>query len=189
MNDAAGAAVCPPVHVPPHVFEGPRGHYLVRPARPDDEAGLRRMFEAAPGDDVRRRFFRHVRRFSHDLVGPLTRMDECCNFAFVVVKNVPGLPTVGSAMLVANRARSSAEFALFVARSEANQRLGTHLLDCLIREARGHRIGEIYGLILADNADMLDLARRLGFRVACDRDEPGCMRAVLRLDAPAAATQ
>lgn len=168
-------------HVPGHVFTGPRAHYWVRAACAGDEPGLQRMLEQAPPDDIRLRFFRPVRLFSHAFVEPLTRMDDRRHFAFVARKGGPGGDVVGSAMLVADADRRSAEFGIFVARSETNQRLGTHLLDCLLREARGHGIGEVYGLILADNAGMIDLARRLGFSVTSDLQEPGCVRAVLRL--------
>ena len=170
-------------HVPAHAFTGPRGHYCVRAARPDDEEGVRRMLEASPPDDIRMRFFRPVRVFPHALVEPLLRMDDRRHFAFVATKDAPGAPVVGSAMLVVEPDGKAAEFGIFVARSEANQRLGSHLLDCLIREGRGHGLETIYGIILADNADMIDLARRLGFGIACDLHEQGCMRATLRLQA------
>jgi acetyltransferase len=171
-------------HVPPHAFEGPRGRYRIRAAGPADEDGLRRMLEATAPDDIRLRFFRYVRCFPHELVEPLTRMDDRRHFAFVAEMDGPGRPIVGSAMLVVEPDGRAAEFGIIVARSEANQRLGSHLLDCLIREGRGHGLGTIYGLILADNAGMIDLARRLGFGIACDLQEPGCIRATLRLEAP-----
>lgn len=170
-------------HVSTHAFAGPRGRYCVRAARPDDEEGLRRMLEAAPPDDIRLRFFRPVRIFPHALVEPLLRMDDRRHFAFVATKEAPGSPVVGSAMLVVEPDGKAAEFGIFVARSEANQRLGSHLLDCLIREGRSHGLETIYGIILADNADMIDLARRLGFGIACELHEPGCMRATLHLAA------
>ena len=176
-------------HVPGHVFAGPRAHYWVRAACAGDEPGLQRMLEQAPPDDIRLRFFRYVRRFPHEFVEPLTRMDDRRHFAFVALKGGPGGAVVGSAMLVADADARTAEFGIFVARDETNQRLGTHLLDCLLREARGHGIGEVFGLILADNTGMIDLARRLGFSIACDLQEPGCVRAVLRLPQGAAERQ
>ena len=168
-------------HVPPHAFAGPRGSYWVRAARPSDEPGLRRMLEDAVPDDIRLRFFRYVRCFPHEFIEPLVRMDDQRHFAFVALRGGPGGGTVGSAMLVAEPGGRAAEFGIFVTRAEAGQRLGTHLLECLIREARGHGLAEIYGVILADNAGMIDLARRLGFSVTCDTLEPGCVRAVLKL--------
>lgn len=175
------------LHVPPHEFEAPRGRYLVRAARAEDEPGLRRMLEESAPDDVRLRFFRHVRLFPHAFIEPLTRMDDSRNFAFVAVKQVFEAPIVGSAMMVVDRAGTTAEFGIFVDRAEAGQRLGSHLLDCLIREARGHGVTTLFGVILSENATMIDLARRLGFALGADLEEHGCVRATLRLDTPATA--
>jgi acetyltransferase len=172
------------LHVPPHEFEAPRGRYLVRAARAGDEPGLRRMLEESAPDDVRLRFFRHVRLFPHAFIEPLTRMDDSRNFAFVAVKQTFEAPVVGSAMMALDRAGTTAEFGIFVDRAEAGQRLGSHLLDCLIREARGHGVQTLFGVILSENATMIDLARRLGFSIDTDLEEHGCMRATLRLDAP-----
>jgi len=181
VNPAKAAPAGSVQHVPPHVFEAAHARYRIRPALPSDESRLRRMLEEAAPDDIRLRFFRHVRLFPHAFVEPLTRMDDRRNFAFVAVKGGRGGPIVGSAMLVADAAGRDAEFALFVAHAETGQRLGTHLLDCLVREARGHGIATVHGLILADNDNMIDLVRRFGFTIACDLEERGCMRAVLRL--------
>lgn len=169
------------LHVPPHEFEAVRARYLVRPARPEDEPGLRRMLETSAPDDVRLRFFRHVRLFPHAFIEPLTRMDDSRNFAFVAVKQSADAPVVGSAMMVVDRAGTNAEFGIFVDRAEAGQRLGSHLLDCLIREARGHGVATLFGIVLTENATMIDLARRLGFAIGADLEEHGCMRATLRL--------
>ena len=181
MSQPAAAPFCVPEHVPDHVFEGARGRYRVRAARPTDEAGLQRMLEESAPDDIRLRFFRHVRRFPHEFVEPLTRMDEGRNFAFVALSDGPDPHIVGSAMLVADAAMRSAEFGIMVARADAGQRLGSHLLNCLIDEAHGHGIDTLFGLILAENRNMIDLARRLGFAIGPDPEEPGCVRAELRV--------
>jgi acetyltransferase len=180
------------VHVPPHVFQAPRGRYHVRPARPSDRHGLRRMLEAAAPDDIRLRFFRYVRHFPPEFVEPLTRMDEVRHFAFVALRGPSGARAArvaASAMMVADPDGRAAEFAVFVDRRDAGQRLGTHLLHCLIAEARGHGIATLHGLILADNHDMIDLARRLGFALLCELDDPGCVRAELDVAAAAPAAR
>ncbi len=174
------------VHVPPHVFEAPRGRYRIRTAQPSDEPGLRRMLEAAAPEDIRLRFFMYVRRFPHEFIEPLMRSDDRRNFAFVALRDTAEAPVAGSAMLAADPDGRGAEFGVFVARADAGQRLGTHLLECLVKEARGHGIGVIHGLILADNANMIDLARHFGFEIYDDSAEPGCVRAELRV-APTAA--
>jgi len=170
------------VHVPPHGFDAPRGRYRVRAAQPSDEPGLRRMLEEAAPDDIRLRFFMHVRRFPHEFIEPMTRSDDRRNFAFVALRDTAEAPVAGSAMMVTDPDGRGAEFGVFVARADAGQRLGSHLLDCLVREARGHGVGVIHGLILADNAGMIDLARHFGFQIHDDSPEPGCVRAELRVE-------
>lgn len=164
-------------HVPAHRFDTAGGGYAVRIAQPSDEAALRRMLEAAPPEDIRFRFFRHVREFPHALVEPLTRADERRHFAFVAAPSSEPASLVGSAMLVADADGRGAEFGIFVASGHRGRGLGTHLLDCLKREAQAHGIARIHGLILADNADMIGLARHYGFALAPDAAEPHCLRA------------
>jgi RimJ/RimL family protein N-acetyltransferase len=169
------------LHVPPHRFDAAHRSYRIRAALPSDEDGLRRMFESAEPEDIRLRFLHHVRRFPHEFIEPLTRADECRHFAFVALRDDAPAEIVGSAMMVADEQGRAAEFAIFVARAHTGQRLGSHLLHCLIREAQGHAIATVYGLIFADNAGMIDLARRYGFVIAPDPEEPGCVRGVLEV--------
>lgn len=167
----------------PHLYAGARSRVRVRPARPEDAAALGRMLAAEAPDDIRLRFFRHVRTFPASFVEPLLRVDGRRHFALVAEKAGRGPRLVGSAMLVADAAGREAEFGILVARAEAGQGLGSHLLDCLVQEARSHGIGSIFGVILDENHDMIDLARRRGFTITPEAGEPGCVRATLRLRA------
>lgn len=171
------AGIAAAVHVPEHRFDTGNGAYRVRIARASDEPALRRMLEEASPEDIRFRFFRHVRTFPHAMVEPLTRADEERHFAIVAQPAGDPSRIVASAMLVADADRAGGEFGIFVARAHRGHGLGTHLLDCLKREARAHGLPCIHGLILADNADMIALANYYGFTIAPDRDEPECLRA------------
>lgn len=171
------AAVEPVELVPRHVFETARGSYVVRIARLSDEAKLRDMLERAAPEDVRLRFFRHIRSFPPTLIEPLLRSDEHRYFAFVAHPVEDRRTLIASAMLVADPDGKGAEFGIFVDRAHRGRHLGNHLLDCLFREARGHGIPHIHGLILADNTDMIELARFHGFTLAPDDHEPNCLRA------------
>jgi acetyltransferase len=178
------AALQPVEHVPRHVFETASGNYVVRIARLSDEAKLRGMLERAAPEDVRLRFFRHIRTFPAALIEPLLRSDEHRYFAFVAHPVEDRRTLVASAMLVADPDGQGAEFGIFVDRAHRGRHLGNHLLDCLFSEARAHGISRIHGLILAGNAAMIELARFHGFTVVPDGDEPDCVRA----ESPVAAT-
>jgi acetyltransferase len=60
----------------------------------------------------------------------------------------------------------TAEFALTVADAWQGKGLGRALLERLCEAARAAGYEALYGHILADNRDMLDLAARLGFAEA-----------------------
>jgi acetyltransferase len=76
--------------------------------------------------------------------------------------------------------RQRAEFAIIVGHWMTGMGLGMLLMKRLIDYARGQGIGEIFGSVLKENANMLDLCRRLGFRLESDRDDPGTI--IVRLD-------
>lgn len=64
----------------------------------------------------------------------------------------------------------------------ANLGLGRRLMTCVLRAAGEHGIPKVYGVVLAENTAMLDLAKRLGFTLHADPDMPGCVRAELATD-------
>ena len=60
---------------------------------------------------------------------------------------------------------SAAEFAVLVRSDLKGQGLGTLLMHKLIRYCRERGTGELRGDVMTENAAMLQLARRLGFKV------------------------
>jgi len=54
----------------------------------------------------------------------------------------------------------------------AGRGLGTRLMLAIIDEARTKGLTQIIGLILSDNAKMLELMRGLGFKVGAAPDDP-----------------
>ena len=74
-----------------------------------------------------------------------------------------------------------AEFALVMADDWQRCGIGSRLLQALVDEARQRGLRELYGEVLAGNAAMLGLARRIGFTVAAHPDDPGVRLATLEL--------
>lgn len=170
-----------------HAFNGSRGRYWIRPALPQDREALRRMIESESPADRRLRFFRAIHQVPDALLDPMLRDDDPRHAALVATGPEPG-ELVASAMLVAPRDSQAGEFGILVARRHAGQRLGTHLMECLAREAAARGLTSLFGVILAENTEMVDLARRLGFTLEPSED-PGCVKAVRRIDAGAARAQ
>jgi acetyltransferase len=67
---------------------------------------------------------------------------------------------------VPNPDGETAEFALVVADAWQGKGLGRQILERLCRYAKGAGYRALYGHILDANHEMLDLARRLGFKDA-----------------------
>ncbi len=63
-----------------------------------------------------------------------------------------------------------AEFAILVRHEFAQRGLGTLLMRRIIAYAKARGIGELFGLVLRENRQMLQLARELGFTARVDRD-------------------
>ncbi len=156
---------------------------ILRPIRPEDEPALGHMFSQLSEDDIRRRFFRPLRQMDHDFMAGLTQIDYDWHMAFVLTR--PGLPgeadILGVVRLVREHGEDTGEYAVVVRSDTQGHGLGRLLMERIIAYARDIGLEAIYGLVLADNASMLGLNRKLGFTVKREADEPGILRVTLKL--------
>jgi acetyltransferase len=159
-------------------------NFLLRPVRPEDEPRFREAFKKLSPQTVHLRFFAAMQELPHALAARLTQIDYEREMALVLAEpRLAGTADVFAVVrLVADPDNARAEFAIVVRDDVAGQGLGRMLMRRIIDYARARGIGEIFGDILTENATMLDLASRLGFRL--DRNEAGAgvVRATLRLD-------
>jgi acetyltransferase len=79
---------------------------------------------------------------------------------------------VGVSRYITNPDGMTCEFSLVVADPMTGQGLGSRLMLSIMDAARGRGLAEIIGLILADNAGMLRLMTRLGFRIQSFAEDP-----------------
>jgi acetyltransferase len=114
---------------------------------------------------VRLRFFAPIRELSHDFAEHLTHLDY--DRAMALMAEHDG-ETLGIARYFAEPDRKSAEFAIAVRTDWKGRGIGYLLLTRLIDVARAAGIGELAGLVLAENARMLAMCRELGFAVAAN---------------------
>jgi acetyltransferase len=156
---------------------------LLRPIRPEDEPELRAAFAKLSPESVRLRFHARLRELSHDLAARLTQIDYDREMALVLVADGPAGATQieGVVRLVADPDNERAEYAVIVSDRLAGSGLGTMLMEKIIAYARSRGIGEIFGMVLAENAPMLAICRRLGFALRAEPDAPGVIRASLAL--------
>jgi acetyltransferase len=179
-DDGGGLSITPyPAELAEHWTTRDGERLTIRPIRPEDADQHGAFFGRLSPQDIRYRFFTAMREMSPELTARLTQVDYDREMAFVAVRDASG-ETVGVARLVAENDREG-EFAVIVQADMKGKGLASRLMRRLIEWARGRRMQEVVGQVLADNAPMLAFVRHLGFRVRRMPEEPDVMEARLSL--------
>jgi len=158
---------------------------LIRPIRPEDAPPLRAGFALLLPDEIRQRFLYAFKELTPEMADQLVRPDPKREFALVAAEPFPpGEAMVGAVARAAIVEGSrDAEFSILVSRYVAGMGLGRHLMQRLVRWARGRKLHRLYGDVRQDNQPMLALAKSLGFTRTHLQDMPGLDRVVLDLRA------
>jgi RimJ/RimL family protein N-acetyltransferase len=154
----------------------------IRAMRPADEAELLQAFERMSDDARYMRFMRSVRE--PNMARVRKTLASFPDSGLGIVATVPatdGVDIVGSALYVIGGDRSNCEFAVHVGSAFGGAGLARTLMTALIDSATRRGLKEMEGFVLAANQPMLGLARRLGFTIARDPDDPAVRLCRLRL--------
>jgi acetyltransferase len=137
----------------------------VRQLQPEDRSLLEELVAQTELHDLQMRFFGGFRDLPPDLLDHLMRIDPQQRIALVAASyrssGIPEILAVGRAHAVA---RGSAELALLVRSDLKGLGLGSLLLERLIRCCRRRGVSRLEADVLHENAPMLRLAHRYGFR-------------------------
>jgi acetyltransferase len=141
----------------------------VRPIRPEDAEREVRFFAGLSERSRYHRFMQHLPELPPHMLARFTQLDYDKELALVALHE-------GEFVAVGRDAPNpdgrTAEFALTVADAWQGKGLGRALLQRLCDAAREAGYETLYGHILAENREMLDLANRMGFaEVARDGSE------------------
>lgn len=146
----------------------------IRPIRPED-AALEQAFTASLSPQTKRfRFMEELKELSRDLLVRFTQLDYDRELALIAVLEAAGdrpEAEIGVARYVRNPDGRSCEFALVVADAWQGKGIGTRLMQELLQAAAARGYQEMEGEVLADNANMLQLMRELGFSVEAVADD------------------
>ncbi|MGZ9034556.1 MAG: GNAT family N-acetyltransferase [Rhodospirillales bacterium] len=155
----------------------PDGRTLtLRPIRPEDEPALQAFILRQPPEDRRLQFFVQVKELNHQVAARLTQIDCDREMAFVLIDRHAEKPAVlGLMSIFADPEGARAEYAGAVRSDLKGQGLGGLLLEEIVGYCQRRGIREIWGEVLRENAPMLGLARKLGFSIKRDRDDPSVM--------------
>ena len=143
----------------------------LRPVRPEDEPLLQDLARHMSPDDLRLRFFTAMRGLSHQLAARLSQIDYDREIALIAFPG-NGAEALGVARFAADPDNRRAEYAVAVRSDRQGRGLGYLLMMRLIEVACRRGIGELEGLVLRENAAMLQMCRALGFAIAGDPDDP-----------------
>jgi acetyltransferase len=151
---------------------------LVRPVRPQDEAAEQAFFAGLSAETRRLRFQRFAGALTPELMRFYTHIDYDRHMAFVCETDGR---IVGEARYVANPGTRSCELGIVVADDWHHTGIAQLLLDALMRAAQARGFESIEGLVLAENRDMLEFVRQLGFEIEPMPQEPTLVRVAKKL--------
>jgi acetyltransferase len=168
---------------PRHAFVGPawprwtetlRDHrqVLLRPIERQDARAEREFIEALSPASRRARFLCQFASPSDAMVESLTDIDYVNDVALVAIAREDGRDRiVGVCRYAVGRERDECEVAVAVLDGRQGQGLGTAKMHRLIEVARDRGIRRMQSIDSAENVEMRDLARHLGFHTRpCEDD-------------------
>ena len=145
----------------------------IRLINPADEAELLQAFDRMSDDARYMRFMRAVREVNLErLRNALASLPESGIGIVATVPAADGIDIVGSAVCFLGDDRTTCEFAVHVGSTFGGAGLARTLMTTLIELAKQRGLAAMEGFVLAANQPMLRLARRLGFTIEVDPDDP-----------------
>jgi acetyltransferase len=155
-----------------HVATKDDKEVLIRPIRPEDEPLYPPFLAAVTAEDLRLRFFAHIKEFNHAAIARFTQIDYARAMAFVAIDLRSGA-LLGVARLHANADYDTAEYAVLVRSDIKGKGLGWILMQTIIEYARSEGLRTIEGQVLSENKHMLQMCQKLGFTLAPDPQDAG----------------
>lgn len=142
----------------------------LRPIRPEDEPMGREMLAGLSSETLRVRFFT-AREITRDLLIRFCNIDYDREIAIVAeIRKDDKKILIAAARLVSEPDSAKAEFAILVHDNYQGMGLGAKMIDILIGIGQDKGLDRIYGTVLNENRRMLELCRRLGFRIESRAD-------------------
>jgi acetyltransferase len=149
---------------------------FVRPARSGDRGLLERFFGSLTAEDLYFRFLSGIREIDDERLEAMLCDSDDYSIDFVALDVETG-EILATAMLAADRAFDTAEFALATRPDAHGKGISWSLLDLAARYARAMGIKRLQSLQSASQADALQLEREMGFAVRTCPDDSTLMLA------------
>ncbi|HDY92090.1 MAG TPA: GNAT family N-acetyltransferase, partial [Pseudoalteromonas sp.] len=153
----------------------------LRPIKPEDEQAHKAFDESLNKEDRYKRFFGELPQFNHDQLAKMTQIDYDREMAFIVCQRFEGKTrTLGVSRVIMDPDNLHAEFAIVVRSDCQGLGLGRILMSAAINHCKRQGVESIEGITLPENTGMIELARKLGFKISRDFEE-GSINMILKL--------
>ena len=140
--------------------------YQIRAITPADADREREFIERMSPQSRYLRFMHYLREPSPEFIAGLVNVDQRRTMALVALTGAgPAERIVGVARYAADEGGEDCEFAVAVADDWQCRGIGTTLIPLLFEHAARAGFRSIYGVILAGNTRMIELAEWLGLTV------------------------
>ena len=142
---------------------------FVRPIKPEDAPLLVELFNTLSSRSIYYRFFGPMKRLPPDMLARFTQIDYDRDMALVVFAVEDG-KVLGKILGVSRLFRDSdgkiAEFSVVVSDPWQGKGIGAVLMERLIGIAKEQGVEYLWGVVLAENTQMLALGKSLGFTIS-----------------------
>jgi acetyltransferase len=144
---------------------------LIRPIRPDDAESEREFIQGLSDESSFFRFFAIPRDPSPEMIEALCNVDYEKQMALVAETKEGQRTLFAGVGRVMESTRNRAELAVVVGDEFQGKGLGVQLMTSLLDFARERKFSSVYALILPENTPMINLARKLGFKMVREEDK------------------
>lgn len=156
----------------------------IRPVLPQDADILQTFVRDLSAGSRRNRFFRTFHELPQSLLDEFTSIDYRTHLALIAeVFDGDEEVVVGEARYAVGPDGRSAELALAVGDPWQGRGIGLLLVRRLVARAFAQGITLLHGQVLPSNRAMQNLARKAGFSLRLDPQEPGMLRMEQKLNA------
>jgi acetyltransferase len=153
---------------------------FVRPIRPQDEPLIHEFLLHETSQDLRLRFFVSMKEFSHEFIARFTQLDFARAMVFVAFDEATN-ELVGMVQVHSDTIHESGEYAILLRSDLKSHGLGWTLMQLIIEYAKSEGLKRISGMVLQENAVMLNMCRELGFVLKSDAADHAICNVTLEL--------
>ena len=140
---------------------------MIRPIKPEDAPLLVELFNTLSPTSIYYRYFSPMKSLPHHMLARFTQIDYDREIALVALVEGEHKDTlVGTARIIGHPDGKRGEFAVVVGDPWHGKGIGANLLRRCLRIMKERGMEVVWGTALRENRQMIQLARKLGFKVS-----------------------